>query len=564
MRRRLGNLTAWSRALVVMGALVGVTVEVTLAAGQAPLTPVVQPAIDGVLAAFATHPIVAIGDQHGLAQQLDFYNALIREPRFARDVGNVVVEFGTAQHQGIIDRYVNGEDVPYSDLRKVWSDAVGWTPFATFIGFANVFAQIRAANANLPPQRRIKVWLGDPPIDWSSVTSGAEVFAIIGQRDSFPAELIRREILEKDRKTLVIYGAPHVARTSDNDGHSFSLRTPRTNSEAALRKVLADLAKGAPDYIAMNPAWATYMRRMQEPLVANVAVRGAVTAVTFVAGDDWSRDVYAVKFAGGTTLDVKIKLDDEGRLTELTPPFPGFSLSTTMNLRENIESFRPNAVFYIQPYTGPRTRSCAETIERAFNGWQIPALVIGTRGSALEREIVRPDCAYRAPFNINDLPFIPPAEMSALRSGMIAAGERLTSGLAADAILYLGPSAELTVSSVMPDLYLDDAFRREIARRQTIKGQPLSPLAMRDHTTAPRSLKAYDAPPPPAPSESQRLAAFEASDQDRNGLLDRMEYWHALRALGFEEQLDSLFTQRDHNRDFVISAEEYRGSVSRQ
>jgi hypothetical protein len=59
--------------------------------------PTVTSGIDGILEAFQTHPVVGLGDIHGMAQEEDFYAALIRDPRFAKDVGNVVVEFGDAQ-----------------------------------------------------------------------------------------------------------------------------------------------------------------------------------------------------------------------------------------------------------------------------------------------------------------------------------------------------------------------------------------------------------------------------------------------------------------------------------
>src|SRR5690348_15600261 len=83
-------------------------------------SPTVRPGFDGIFEAFQTHPLVGLGETHRRAQEIDFYTALIRDPRFARDVGNVVVEFGGAAHQDIIDRYVAGEDVPYLELRKVW------------------------------------------------------------------------------------------------------------------------------------------------------------------------------------------------------------------------------------------------------------------------------------------------------------------------------------------------------------------------------------------------------------------------------------------------------------
>ncbi len=99
--------------------------------------PTVTPAMDGIFEAFKTHPLVGIGEHHRIAQELDFYNALMRDPRFTSEVGNVVVEFGGAIHQDIIDRYVDGQDVPYTELRKVWTDTVGWLPVVSAIGYPN-------------------------------------------------------------------------------------------------------------------------------------------------------------------------------------------------------------------------------------------------------------------------------------------------------------------------------------------------------------------------------------------------------------------------------------------
>jgi hypothetical protein len=136
---------------------------------QQPLTapnlshPTVTPAIDGLFAVFQTRPLVGMGDWHGLAQDEDFYVDLVRDPRFSKEVGNVVVEFGGASQQGTIDRYTSGEEIPYEQLRRVWTDTVGWIPTVTRLGYLNLFAQIRAVNQGLPPSERIHVWLGDPP-----------------------------------------------------------------------------------------------------------------------------------------------------------------------------------------------------------------------------------------------------------------------------------------------------------------------------------------------------------------------------------------------------------------
>jgi hypothetical protein len=175
---------------------------------QAPVI-AVQPAADGIFQAFRTHPLVGLGDEHGLLQGMDFYAALIRDPRFAREVGNVVVEFGGEGRQGVVDRYVAGANVPYAELRMVWTDTVGWLPTAGYLGFARLLATVREANRGLPPARRIRVWLGEPPLDWANAPTREQLMAAMNARDSHPADLIAREILAHRRKALVIYGGLH-------------------------------------------------------------------------------------------------------------------------------------------------------------------------------------------------------------------------------------------------------------------------------------------------------------------------------------------------------------------
>ena len=181
------------------------------AAAQSPSSqPIICSAADGIFAAFHDHPLVGLGDYHGLAQEEDFFSVLIRDKRFATDVGNVIVEFGDASQQKTLDRYLAGEPVPYEQLRKVWSDVAGWMPTVTAVGYANFYAAVRAVNLTLPPQQRIHVWLGEPPIDWSKVKTKEDLSPYIAERDHYPAEIIKTEILAKDKKALVIYGYFHL------------------------------------------------------------------------------------------------------------------------------------------------------------------------------------------------------------------------------------------------------------------------------------------------------------------------------------------------------------------
>ena len=194
-------------------------------AGKGPLgprtaeqAPQVKSGVDGVLDLFTVKSVVALGDWHVLAQEEDFYSALVRDPRFAEQVGNVVVEFGGSAAQDVIDGYVNGESVPFTELRRVWTDVVGWLPGPSALGYVNFYATVRAVNMKLPPEHRIKVWLGDPKIDWAKINSFKEVQPILARRDENIASIIVDEILKKQKKTLLIVGTGHLVRTEYGSG----------------------------------------------------------------------------------------------------------------------------------------------------------------------------------------------------------------------------------------------------------------------------------------------------------------------------------------------------------
>jgi hypothetical protein len=178
----------------------------------------VVPAIDGVLAALRTSPLVGLSDYHALAEEEDFYVSLLSDPRFPKQVRNIVVEFGNASQQATIDRYVNGENVSYNDLRKVWGDTsyVGWFPTVTALGYLNFYAAVRATNLKLPVEDRIHVWLGGRPVDWSKISAKEDLSKVVGgQADRYTADLIEEQILKKGGKAVVIYGTFHFF---DNGG----------------------------------------------------------------------------------------------------------------------------------------------------------------------------------------------------------------------------------------------------------------------------------------------------------------------------------------------------------
>lgn len=191
-------------------AVVGANGAAQAPAARRPVAPV-EP-IGAILDAFATHPIVALCDAHGNEQSHAFLLSLLRHPRFAATVDDIVVEFGGAKHQDVIDRFVRGEEIPLDTLRQVWRNTTMPHGAADLAMYEEVFRTVREVNSALPPARRLRVLLGDPPIDWAQVRTREDHFTWLAMRDSYPAALMQVEVLAKKRRALLVYGQLHFQR----------------------------------------------------------------------------------------------------------------------------------------------------------------------------------------------------------------------------------------------------------------------------------------------------------------------------------------------------------------
>jgi hypothetical protein len=143
----------------------------------APLIPV-EP-LAAILDAFQSHDIVALGEgPHGNEQGHAFRLALIRHPRFAATVNDIVVEFGSGRYQALMDRFVNGADIPEQELRRAWQDTTVTTSVWDRPIYEEFFRAVRTLNAGLPERRRIRVL----------------------------ANVVMKEVVAKQRRALIIWG----------------------------------------------------------------------------------------------------------------------------------------------------------------------------------------------------------------------------------------------------------------------------------------------------------------------------------------------------------------------
>ena len=185
---------------------------------QVKMLPAPRPenAVKAILKAFGQYPIVALGEVHRNQQVHDFILSLLGDPDFPDRVNDIVVEFGSARYQNVMDRYISGEYVPPEEIRQVWRDTVNILVWDAPV-YDRFFATVRALNRRLPESKRLRILLGDPPFDWNEIHSKEEWERLVPQRDPHAARDIEEEVLAKNRKALLIFGAQHLMRSSAYD-----------------------------------------------------------------------------------------------------------------------------------------------------------------------------------------------------------------------------------------------------------------------------------------------------------------------------------------------------------
>jgi len=169
-----------------------------------------QDAVDGVLAVLDSVPIVALDDWHGLAEEADFYQRLLRDPRAPERIRDVVLELGNERYQHIADRYVQGAPVPDDSVRMIFENTTqGPILTPTLPMYRAVLDAVREVNARHAPGRRMRVLLGDPAVEWRTLTRD-ELWEVHKRRGDRMRELVRDSVLGKGRRGIVIGGGTHL------------------------------------------------------------------------------------------------------------------------------------------------------------------------------------------------------------------------------------------------------------------------------------------------------------------------------------------------------------------
>lgn len=190
----------------------------TISAQVAPVNPANEhtPAdpIDYIRHSMQEYPIVCLAEGgHQAKEPHRFLRRVLSDRTILETADVVIVEFANARYQHVLDAYIRGEEVPFSELSKVWRDTAQSprSPWDSPL-YYELLELIREKNRTLPASKRVRVVAGDPPIYWERITTKAEYDSSITPRDPFVASLATQQAFDLGKKVLIIFGGAHLPK----------------------------------------------------------------------------------------------------------------------------------------------------------------------------------------------------------------------------------------------------------------------------------------------------------------------------------------------------------------
>jgi hypothetical protein len=181
---------------------------------------------EDILSLYEVYDIVHIGERHWNMTDYKFRVGLINHPGFVEIVDDIVIESGNYLYQDLLDIYIlDLEDVPQDQLCKVWRNTVLPTGVWDATIYKEFVYRVREVNEKLPRDQRVRLIAAEPPIDWSKVHTAEQASWFFSQRCTHTARVVETEVLNNNRKALIIYGGAHFFRSSNTAPNPGRLRT---------------------------------------------------------------------------------------------------------------------------------------------------------------------------------------------------------------------------------------------------------------------------------------------------------------------------------------------------
>ena len=108
-------------------------------------------------------------------------------------------------------RYIAGQPVTRDQLTQIWEETTIVAGVWTSPIYEGFLSDVRSLNLTLPVEKRLRVLLGDPPIDWSIVRGPADE-DMNDWRDAHFEWVVEEQVMKKGRRALLWIGGAHLSR----------------------------------------------------------------------------------------------------------------------------------------------------------------------------------------------------------------------------------------------------------------------------------------------------------------------------------------------------------------
>jgi hypothetical protein len=107
--------------------------------------------------------------------------------------------------------------------------------------------------------------------------------------------------------------AKRIAENEPVVAKKFKDQTQDPRTETALRRLLDQIRRGAPDYDQVSPEIAAVMRKQLPELQSTIKQRGAMQSLAFKGVGRRGSDIYEVKFENGA-MEWRVILETDGKI----------------------------------------------------------------------------------------------------------------------------------------------------------------------------------------------------------------------------------------------------------
>jgi hypothetical protein len=172
---------------------------------------------DALAKRFDDHQFIFIGSTHGDLKIEEFLMCLVSRPAFTRRATDIVAEWASFGHQGLIDRYILNLDAIHVDnLAPIWFDTDTPTLWTTLPQVHEFVDTLREVNRTLPAMKRIRLVSGNEGIDWSKVRAAEDLAPYPYKTNLVPHLIVEHLAKSPGNRTLVVYGDCHIHYKGNN------------------------------------------------------------------------------------------------------------------------------------------------------------------------------------------------------------------------------------------------------------------------------------------------------------------------------------------------------------